>query len=232
MKSTAVAFVALLVSGTPLLAEPLAGRASVIDGDTLEIRGTRIRFHGVDAPESAQTCQNTDGKSYRCGQQAALALSDRIGSATVSCEQKDVDRYNRIVAVCSVKGENLNAWLVEQGYAVAYRQYSTAYVGQEDEAKKAKRGVWAGSFTLPWDWRKGSREGSAPVASVPAAQSQPTSGAAGCKIKGNINAKGDRIFHMPGTRDYDRTQINEGAGERWFCSENEAISAGWRAPRG
>jgi endonuclease YncB( thermonuclease family) len=231
MIRTTLALAAIALSATPLLAEPIVGRATVIDGDTLEIRGTRIRFHGVDAPESAQTCQNPDGKAYRCGQQAALALSDKIGSANVSCEKKDVDRYNRVVAVCSAKGEDLNGWLIQQGYALAYRQYSTDYVGQENEAKRAKRGVWAGSFTSPWDWRKGDRGEPSPTVSAPAGTARTTSGATDCKIKGNINAKGDRIFHTPSSRDYSRTQINGGAGERWFCSESDAIAAGWRAPR-
>jgi endonuclease YncB( thermonuclease family) len=227
-----LALAAVLLSPTPLLAETIVGRASVIDGDTLEIRGIRIRFHGVDAPESAQTCQSSDGKAFRCGQQAALALSSKIGTATVSCEQKDVDRYKRIVAVCSAGGEDLNAWLVQQGHALAYRQYSTDYVGQENDARKAKRGVWAGNFTPPWDWRKGDREGNSDVASGQTAPAKPTTGATECRIKGNINAKGDRIFHVPGSRDYERTKINAGTGKRWFCSESEAIAAGWRAPRG
>jgi endonuclease YncB( thermonuclease family) len=232
MIRTSLALAAILLSATPLLAEPVVGRASVIDGDTLEIRGTRIRFHGVDAPESAQTCQSSDDKAYRCGQQAALALSGKIGTATVSCEQKDVDRYKRIVAVCSAGGEDLNAWLVQQGHALAYRQYSTDYVGQENDARRSKRGVWAGRFTPPWDWRKGSRGGSPSEATAPVASSKATASSRDCKIKGNINAKGDRIFHAPGTRDYQRTQVDERAGERWFCSEGEAVTAGWRAPRG
>lgn len=230
MIRTSVALATFLLSAPPLLAETVVGRASVIDGDTLEIRGTRIRFHGVDAPESAQTCQNSDGKAYRCGQQAALALSDKIGAANVSCEQKDIDRYRRLVAVCSAKGEDLNAWLVQEGYALAYRQYGTDYVPQETTAKNAKRGIWAGTFTPPWDWRKGSREESPPT--VSAAPSKPTVGATDCKIKGNISGKGERIYHVPGSRHYDRTVLNEADGERWFCSESEAIAAGWRAPRG
>uniref|UniRef100_UPI001E4ABB8C thermonuclease family protein n=1 Tax=Microvirga roseola TaxID=2883126 RepID=UPI001E4ABB8C len=75
MIQAVLALAAIFVSAVPLSAEPIVGRASVVDGDILEIRGTRIRFHGVDAPESAQTCQSADGKTYRCGQQAALALS-------------------------------------------------------------------------------------------------------------------------------------------------------------
>lgn len=232
MIRTSLVLAALLISATPLLAETIVGRASVIDGDTLEIRGTRIRFHGVDAPESAQTCQSPDGKAYRCGQQAALALSDKIGTANVSCEQRDIDRYKRIVAVCSASGEDLNAWLVGQGYALAYRQYGTDYVPQENEAKRAKRGIWAGTFTPPWDWRKGSREESTSTASAPAAPAKPTAGGTDCRIKGNISAKGERIYHVPGSRHYERTVLNEAAGERWFCSESEAIAAGWRAPRG
>ncbi|WP_312895214.1 thermonuclease family protein [Microvirga sp.] len=155
-----------------------------------------------------------------------------MGTANVSCEQRDIDRYNRVVAVCSAGGEDLNGWLVQQGYAVAYRQYSTDYVSHENGAKKAKRGVWAGGFTPPWDWRRGDRRDSPSTVSGPAAASKPPAGTSGCKIKGNINTKGDWIFHVPGSRDYDRTQINEGAGERWFCSESEALAAGWRAPRG
>ena len=240
-----LAFAALLLSLAPAAAGAVVGRASVVDGDTLDIRGTRIRLHAVDAPESAQTCRDASGRTWRCGQQAALALADHIGGATVSCEQKDVDRYQRIVAVCSAGGEDLNAWLVHEGHALAYRQYGTDYVGEEDDARRARRGVWSGAFTPPWDWRKAqreanvAREGGAGAASEgvrPQADAAPEKSAArekrDCRIKGNIGARGERIFHEPGSRAYAGTRIDEGAGERWFCSATEAIAAGWRAPRG
>ena len=128
----------------------------MIDGDTIEIHGQRVRLFGIDAPESRQTCE-ADRQIYRCGQKAALALADRIGQQTVACQQRDIDRYGRIVAICSASGEDLNAWLVSQGWALAYRHYSTAYVGDEDAARTAPLGIWSGTFTAPWDWRRGDR---------------------------------------------------------------------------
>lgn len=212
----------MLVSVSPALAEPIVGRASVTDGDTIEIRGIRIRLHGIDAPESAQTCQNAAGKDYRCGQAAALALADRIGDANVSCESRDTDKYGRTVAVCRKGVEDLNGWLVAQGHAIAYRTYSQEYVDQEVEAKRAKRGIWAGTFQEPTDWRKAKRAGGEDTRPAPA----PT---AGClQIKGNISAKKERIYHLPGSKDYERTRINEAKGERMFCSEDDAKREGWR----
>ncbi|QEX23368.1 hypothetical protein FRZ61_33060 [Hypericibacter adhaerens] len=125
----------------------------MIDGDTIEIHGTRIRLFGIDAPEGRQLCKDASGKDYRCGQKAAFALADHIGAGTVSCDARDIDRYGRTVAVCHLGAEDLNAWMVAQGWAVAYRHYSKDYVQQEDTAKSAKLGVWAGSFEWPWDWR-------------------------------------------------------------------------------
>ncbi|MDH2329172.1 thermonuclease family protein [Cereibacter sp. SYSU M97828] len=120
-----------------------SGTVSVIDGDTIDLHGTRIRLHGIDAPESRQTCTLPSGRDWRCGQEAALALSDRIGRASVECVEKDTDRYGRMVAVCYLGRENLNAWMVSEGWAVAYRQYSTDYVGAEAQARAGKAGIWS-----------------------------------------------------------------------------------------
>lgn len=134
----------------------ITGIASAIDGDTLEIHGQRIRLYGIDAPESAQWC-TVAGKRWRCGQQAAIALAEKIKGRTTSCTARDRDRYGRTVAVCFVGWMNLNQWMVQQGWAMAYRRYSTDYVAAEARARDAKIGIWQGTFVPPWDWRRGKR---------------------------------------------------------------------------
>ena len=109
------------------------------------------------------------------------------------------DRYGRSVAVCRVAGADLNAWMVEQGWAVAYRKYSTDYVSQETAAKAARRGLWRGEFVQPSRWRRGER-----------LEAATASGAGDCRIKGNINRKGTRIYHVPGGASYAKTHC-EGA---------------------
>lgn len=138
-------------------AQKIIGTASVIDGDTIEIHGKRIRLHSIDAVEGRQKCRLPDGKAWRCGAAAAAALSDRTGRRPVFCAPQDIDRYGRVVAICTVGGEDVAAWMVAQGWAMAYRKYSTAYVGDEKSARLARRGLWANEFQAPWDWRNAAR---------------------------------------------------------------------------
>jgi endonuclease YncB( thermonuclease family) len=142
-------FLLILLIATPALADPIVGRASVIDGDTLEVRSTRIRLHGIDAPESAQVCKDAASKDYRCGQAAALALSDHIGKRLVTCDPRDTDRYGRVVAVCLAEAEDLNDWMVRQGHAIAKRCYAEDYANAELTAKALRQGIWAGIFQEP-----------------------------------------------------------------------------------
>ncbi len=151
-----VAIVFSLLPGPPCLAAELAGQASVIDGDTLEIHGQRIRLFGIDAVESGQRCMR-GGQKWNCGKDSAFALADRIDHSTIVCKGREHDRYGRLVAVCFKGGEDLNSWMVEQGWAVAYRRYSVDYVAAEDAARAARRGLWSSTFDMPWEWRKQQR---------------------------------------------------------------------------
>ena len=94
------------------------GVATVMDGDTMEIHGTRIRLGAIDTPENAQSCSDADGNAWRCGQRASLVLADRIGRSPVRCSATGRDRYGRVVADCFLGGENLNGWMVRAGWAV------------------------------------------------------------------------------------------------------------------
>lgn len=133
--------------------QPLSGIARVLDGDTIEVRGTHIRLNGIDAPESKQTCE-ANGQTYACGQQATEALIVLLGARPVQCTDKGRDRYQRIIAACQVDSTDIGAWMVEHGWAVAYRKYSLEYVGAENRAHTAKLGIWSGTFDMPEDWRR------------------------------------------------------------------------------
>ena len=162
------AFIALLLllAGSPEMAaaqENIVGQASVIDGDTVEIRGVRIRLFGVDAPENQQTCLDDDGKQYRCGQKAALALSEFIASRPVSCAPQDTDRYGRTVSMCSVAGADLADWLVRAGLAFDWPQYSKGrYAAPQKAAERAGDGMWGGEWVLPWAYRTCVGDGGQP----------------------------------------------------------------------
>ncbi len=149
-------FVLALALVPGLALADISGPATVIDGNTLEIRGQRIRLDGIDAPESGQPCR-LDGKPWMCGRDAAKALSDRIGRRAVHCAELDRERRERIVAKCTVAGEDLGEWMVANGWAVAYYLYSYEYSRAEQRAKSARRGIWAGEFEMPWAWRKRER---------------------------------------------------------------------------
>lgn len=134
-------------------ANVIAGRATVVDGDGVEIGGVKIRLFGVDAPEIDQYCNRADGTRWRCGQYATVELDRTIAGREVTCAVRDKDRYGRPVAVCRVAEIDLAATMVRSGLAVAYRKFTRDYVDEEDDARSAKRGVWSGRFEMPWDWR-------------------------------------------------------------------------------
>ncbi len=135
----------------------IVGEAVVVDGDTLIVDGQRIRLHGIDAPESGQRCL-VPGGYIECGREATMDLANLIGHEPVWCKQMDVDRYDRIVAVCeSDDFRPLNETMVHRGWALAYREYSLDYIENEEHAKLHAEGMWKGQFVEPWNWRRGQR---------------------------------------------------------------------------
>lgn len=144
----------VLIAPTFAGAVGIAGQATVIDGDTIEIHGKRIRLAGVDAPEAGQTCFSVGGKSWRCGQDAAIALADKIGRATVACTISGRDRYGRAIGQCHAAGRDLGEWMIETGLAVRYYDRKALYRDAEQRARAARRGIWAGAFEKPADWRR------------------------------------------------------------------------------
>ncbi len=135
----------------------ITGQPRIIDGDTLEGAGQRIRLHGIDAPEGRQLCRR-DGEPWHCGKDATSALKALIGNRPVSCEELDRDRYRRIVAKCMVGRTDIGGWMVTEGWALAYRRYSIDYVPHEAKARMARKGIWRGDFMPPWKWRKMKRD--------------------------------------------------------------------------
>ena len=142
------------ISPVPALAEDIIGRASVIDGDTLEIHGTRIRLFAIDAVESSQSCTTFQGQRWPCGREAAFALADQIGSQPVRCVALNRDRYGRIVARCFIADQDLAAWSVANGWSLAWARYSPEYLSHQRNAKTLGIGIWSGTFEDPQTVRK------------------------------------------------------------------------------
>lgn len=156
------------------MADEFAGQASVIDGDTLEIHRTRIRLWGVDSPESGQLCRDDDSSQYRCGAQAANDLDTFIDHRPVSCVPLNLDPYGRTVATCSVGGTDLGEWLVRNGLALDWPQYSKGrYNAVQRAAEHAGRGIWKGSYVEPWLYRACIRAGGEPSACSDDANAHP-----------------------------------------------------------
>jgi endonuclease YncB( thermonuclease family) len=217
-------------------AEDLAGLARVIDGDTIAIGTRHVRLEGIDAPETDQVCIDANGDRWTCGIAARDGLLSHIAGRIVSCASRGEDRYGRMLAICSVNGEDLNAWVVREGLALAYVQYSREYLGAEVAAREQLKGIWAGAFIAPWDWRHRGRHTiilgalSVPVASqakLLAPASSTSAPSPECIIKGNVNRQGERIYHMPGQTAYATINMGDPR-KRWFCSEDDARAAGWR----
>ena len=195
------------------------GQIKVVDADTIIFNSEKIRFHGIDAPETEQSCY-VKKEAWPCGKLATEYLKNLlkdVSPPSLHCKISSKDRYGRSIGVCYIEDKNINRHLVENGWALAYREYSKDFIHSEKLASKKKIGIWQGEFVEPWNWRKGVRI--------------HKSKKIGCKIKGNISSRGEKIYHLPNSKNYLKTKISSSKGERWFCSEKEAQENGWRKPK-
>jgi endonuclease YncB( thermonuclease family) len=136
-------------------AAEMTGPVRVIDGDTLDLAGTRIRLWGIDAPETRQTCEGRDGQTYECGRDSRAVMIELTRDRAVTCDPRDNDRYGRVVAVCRTEAGDINAAIVRRGWAIDWPRYSNgAYSREQEAAKLEKLGIWSGRFQMPWDWRR------------------------------------------------------------------------------
>jgi endonuclease YncB( thermonuclease family) len=133
------------------------GTVQVVDGDSLRRGVADIRLYGIDAPEYRQSCFDKNRTAYPCGKHAANELRELVGNHEVTCTAIDTDRYDRAVSVCKIGQLDINAEMVKRGWAVAYSRHSLDYIGVEAQARLAKRGIWAGTFEEPEDYRARNR---------------------------------------------------------------------------
>ena len=210
-----IALASAMMAISPSALSQISGKAQVIDGDTLKVGRDLIGLFGIDAPENKQSCLRKE-KRWPCRRLAREALRDRIGENKVECFGAERDRHDRLLAVCLSGGEELNKWLVEQGWAIAYRPMSTSYASEEAIAVAARRGIWHSNFIKPWEWRRGKRIKKSEAEPVP------------CEIKGKKNRDAGKVYYLPNTQQYPLVKINPDKGDRWLCTEKDALSDGWK----
>ena len=130
-----------------------ADNVTVTDGDTIRMGEERIRFSGIDAPELKQMCIY-QGIDSQCGEFSKTLLIQKIANQEVTCIREGKDQYGRTLAECFVGEESLSSYLVREGYAFAYRQYSKKFIQDEEYAQSRQNGMWAMEFEFPWDFRR------------------------------------------------------------------------------
>ena len=134
-----------------------ASEIRIIDADTIELGGAKVRLNGIDAPEMRQNCEDINSKLYLCGvsaRDALQALVESMADEMVQCRYTGKDFYDRFIGECSLGKININMWLVENGWGLAYRKYSKKYVKNENIAESNRVGMWSGKFVEPWNWRR------------------------------------------------------------------------------
>lgn len=192
------------------------GRAYAMGVDTLRVGGATVKLTGIDAPESEQRC-GSGSRAWRCGAASEAALSRLVSGRHVKCSLSGADEAGRTLGQCTVGDKDVGAELVRHGHAFADGSLLVRYSSQEREARAAKAGLWStGDPERPAAYRAKLWD--------EAKRRAPD----GCPIKGQV-AGASRVYVLPWAPDYERVRIQKTRGERWFCSEQEAVSAGFKA---
>jgi endonuclease YncB( thermonuclease family) len=230
---------ALALFFLPAVAEAadISGIPKIREGDQIQIGNSRIRLGGIDAPSVDQLCLNTNGERWTCGVAARDELIHHAENKTWTCHVSQTDRRGRSVARCEVDGEDIQKWLVKNGWALSYARFSHDYDADEKAAREAKAGMWQGAFIAPWDWRIRNKKTAILGAAKPpqnahavllASASGSVAPSPDCTIKGNVNGAGECIYHTPSSRWYAQIKMQISKGTRWFCSVEDAEAAGCR----
>lgn len=195
--------------------QTIEGRATALTGDLLRIDHTLVRLVGIEAPEREQRCQRPGNRRWRCAEAATDALARLTRRRPITCQAKGTDELGRLKAVCHDGATDIAAALVSGGHVFAESGFMSRYAQQEAAAKSAQLGLWNGESERPSDFR--ARTWNEAKRTAPE----------GCPIKGHL-AGNAKLYVLPWSADYHRVRISKARGERWFCSEQEAISAGWK----
>jgi endonuclease YncB( thermonuclease family) len=193
----------------------LSGRATAISGDLLRIDGQLIRLAGIEAPEANQPCVKANGRRWNCGASARSALEKIVRGKSVNCTKSGQDEGGQVIASCRINDADVAETLVRGGHVFAESGLLASYTSAESEAKSAAIGLWQGETIRPNEWRDQVWE----VAKKAAPE--------GCPIKGYVRAS-NRFYALPWSHGYDGAKVRTVKGDRWFCSEEEARSAGFK----
>lgn len=196
-------------------ARHVEGRAIAKTGDTLRVDGTTVKLAGIEAPDRDQSCQRVGARAWPCGRAAAEALAKLVRGKDISCDLGKLDGAGNQLATCRLGDADIADQLVRNGHVFADTGLFATYASAESAARNAKSGVWSGEIERPSAYRAKRWE--------EAKRSAPE----GCPIKGQV-ASGARVYVLPWSSSYERIKIRASRGERWFCSEKEAIEAGWK----
>jgi endonuclease YncB( thermonuclease family) len=208
--------VASLASLPGFSGQIIEGRAAAVTGDMVRVGGSPLRLSGIEAPERDQRCSLPGNRRQRCSDAATDALARNVRGASVRCEISGSDDAGRPLATCYANGTDIAARLVREGHVFASNGFFASYGSLEREARAHKAGLWRGEAERPSEFRARIWEA--------AKRNAPD----GCPIKGTMSS-GGKIYLMPWSPDYPRIPVRPARGERWFCSEQDAQAAGWKA---